>query len=106
MIRLAVLVALVLAACGGGDGEEVSCQDAVTHYYDVGCAFFDPNSGAAYSTAQAITLCRDTLIGANEVGGTCESDVYDWTACMASVPGGDNAGCNCADEQEDLLTCG
>jgi hypothetical protein len=102
-MRGAALAAVLLMACGGGE-DVPSCQEAVTHYYDSGCAFFDLETGDQISAGQAVSDCRFVLANAPP---SCENDVEDLIVCLDSVPSDSttNEDCDCASEQESLLTC-
>jgi len=105
MIRpvIVVLATAALTACGGE--EAPSCQQAITHYYQSGCAYYDLQSGRQYSVGEVVGACRDAL---QVAPASCTDEVEDWLFCMDSVPdpATSNADCDCSYEQERLLTCG
>ncbi len=106
MIRIAIVVtALVVAGCGS-DGEEIevpSCQQAVSHYYDSGCAYFDVE-GTPITRNAVVSDCQYLL---SDVPSSCENDFDMWLVCLDSTPANatTDAACDCSLEFEALLTC-
>jgi hypothetical protein len=104
-ILCTIASATLLGACGGGgSGEPPSCQQALSHYYESGCRYFELATGAEIPLGEIIESCRAVLTDAPT---SCEDDVDDWLFCLDAVPSdaSSNADCDCSSEQESLLTC-
>lgn len=99
MRKLIGVACLVLAACGGEDVP--SCQEAVTHFYDVGCTFVNLQTNQPYSLNESILSCKDVNAA---VPDRCQSFFDDYLLCLDSVQS-DAACANCADEQDALFGC-
>ena len=97
------LLILISAAIGcGGEVEVPSCQDALTHFYDVGCTFTDLSTGYQYTAAEMIVICREARASAPV---QCEDELDGLQICLGSVEGPTDSLCNCSSEQEAILTC-
>ena len=100
-MRTALVLAALLTACATDPAPVIpSCQQAVAHYYGVGCVFSDANGPIA---EQTFTLqCQNNAISepANCVG---ESDAF--LECINAAKGGNNAGCDCSVQYMAVLTC-
>jgi hypothetical protein len=96
-------VVTLLVACGGDDPPP-SCQQAMTHYYDAGCLFYDLQTGQPIPVNERISFCHQVKAAAPM---SCEDDVADWLFCLEGVPSpaSSNADCDCTQEQDALLTC-
>lgn len=94
------LALVALAACGGGEDPAPDCQTAVTAFYAAGCTFVDFETGQPVPAGEIIVECRGFVANAP---GSCEDAVDDWRRCLATATA--ETGCDCAGEQEALLTC-
>jgi hypothetical protein len=98
----ALVVAIGLGGCGGGD-EPPSCQQAVTHFYEAGCMLVDAN-GTPFTALEVIENCKGLLGAAPD---QCLDDLDNLRSCFGSVksPAMTNADCDCSAEQDAILTC-
>lgn len=99
---IAAGIALLVVGCGH---EEVpTCQQALTHYYEAGCSYYNLDTGAPIPVSEMISSCREALSAAP---ASCEDDLDDWLVCLGGVdaPASTDADCDCSAEQESLLTC-
>ena len=98
---IGIVMVLAMTACGE---DPPSCQQAVTHYYSVGCSFFDltTNPPTPYSQNEAITSCKQVNVAVPE---QCRDLFDDFMFCMDSAAGQTSAGCDCSQEQDALFAC-
>lgn len=95
---MAVAVLMALCGCGGVSDEPPSCQQAVTHYYSVGCTFIG-TTGAPTPQQDAINACQQININ---VPDNCRSLFDDWKFCVESAG---PPGCDCTSESDALFAC-
>jgi hypothetical protein len=102
LISLCVVTVMVMvAACGGDDPP--SCQQAITHYYTSGCAFFNTSAGRATTEQEALSACSDINTA---VPDQCRGEFESWLSCIHDTP--DNASgaqCDCTQESDALFAC-
>ena len=108
MTRILVMGVSLLClsfGCGGGNSRDVpSCQQAIVHYYDSGCSYFELSTGDPISSGDMLTACRDLLT--QSPSGTCDRALDNWLICTDEVPNlsTTNEDCDCSVEQERILT--
>jgi len=95
----ALLLAL-LASCAADPTPAPSCQDAVTHFYSVGCEYKDRTTGAVQTSSQVAQVCVDLYAQKP----ACKSELDAWAACLDARTGG--ADCDCSVELQAVTTCG
>lgn len=102
-MKRALVLAVLVFGCSSRDVP--SCQDAVHHYYSVGCKFVDLASGSDISEADILTNCKQLLAEANS--SSCRDAVADYRVCLGEVKGDPptDENCDCSSAQDELLTC-
>jgi hypothetical protein len=107
ILKLAAVLTVVGCFGGGGDDgptesdlNSPTCTQAMTHYYESGCAFFD-EFGDQFSLPSMVSSCNQLVI---DVPDRCRDEFDDFRECLDAVPA-NGADCDCSPEQEALLTC-
>ena len=95
---------MVVMALGAGctDAPPPSCQEALTHYYSVGCFFENLSVTPArpYTVNEAIVSCKEVNVA---VPDRCRSYFDDFNSCLV---GATSTSCKiCASEQDRLFGC-
>ena len=94
-----VILSLTVVACGGEDEQpDVSCVGALSHYYQVGCAYFDE-----FGEIPLIDMIGDCQTARATSGASCQPALDDWLICLEEAPGND---CDCNAEFERALQAG
>lgn len=98
----AVLISTSVGCSSGPDTPPPSCQTAVSHYYSVGCTFFDLSTNPPTQTplGTSIANCQSTLAG---VSNNCQDEMDDLLWCLNGVPSAAN--CDCTQELDTVLRC-
>ena len=98
----AVLVSILVSACDDSAAAP-SCQQAITHYYTSGCAYFDLQTGAQIGEGDMISRCQSA---AAQAPSQCVAKLDDWLTCNDSVPDhATNAQCDCSSSLMTLIEC-
>jgi len=95
-------IVLVVSAtiCCGGDDPPPSCFQAISAYYDHGCAFVDLTTGQPVPQQQATADCQSSASGLTPA---CEAALDDFLICLSNVTPAQQ--CDCTREQMDLIQC-
>lgn len=100
-----VLLSVLLSACSSSDPPP-SCQQALTHYYDAGCIYFDSTTSppTTIPQGQMLAFCQGAAIDAPK---SCQDELDAWLVCNNEVPSpaSANADCDCTQEYMALLRC-
>lgn len=100
MGRILSLVVVLLAACGS-DEPPPSCQQAITQYYSVGCAFFNASTNMQTSQSEALEACIEINSAVPEA---CRGELEVWLECVHGARS--DADCDCTQESDALFVCG
>lgn len=97
-------MAVAMTACGSDDPPP-SCQDAITHFYAVGCKFIDTSTNPPTETPEGTALNSCSQINA-VVPDNCRDLFDDWKFCLVENAGGNDANCgSCSQEADALFAC-
>lgn len=105
MPKPTILIALVVSLVAGcAEDPPPSCQQAIGHYYQAGCSYYDLNSGAPIAAATMIANCQGA---AAEAPAQCQDELDEWLVCNNEVPDHSttNAQCDCSQALMSLLAC-
>lgn len=93
VIYLAVLFwfAGVTLSCDDSADIEVSCAGSLTHYYDVGCAYTDIETGVATPVSEMVAICQAVR---SQGTAECQPALDDWLIC-SELADGTADGCDC-----------
>lgn len=95
-----ILVTLaMLVGCSDGDPAP-SCQQAIAHYYSIGCTFVELSTGRQVSQGEFTAACQQTTSAAP---ARCQGEIDTWLTCLNEV-----TECStgvCSQEQMALLRC-
>lgn len=91
----------LLFAIACGDDPPPSCQEAIGHFYGVGCAFINLMTNQPYTMNESLQSCKD--INAT-VPDRCQSYFDDFMTCLNEVESSSKCA-DCARAQDALLGC-
>ena len=108
MRNLIVAAMVLVMACSSEDGgdDEVdapTCQQAITSFYDAGCAFGN-SDGSDIPPGEMIESCKDSLVSQPD---DCVDEFEAFMFCLDDVQGpvDSSSDCDCSNEQEDWIVC-
>ena len=81
-----IIFALALAGCSNSSTEDkgISCEDAMGHYYEIGCSIVA--KGNMYFTAEAaVGFCKTMWVKSFTDNSMCEHELLDVLICTRFV---------------------